>query len=154
MKVYISGPMRGYPEFNYPAFNTAAAKWRQAKLVTVPETDLAASFTYISPTTPTYNHLSVKLDDITVINPAENFGGDSSRTYEEYMKLDFEHVLNSDAIALLPGWEKSEGATKELLVAQTIGLKVYDALTFERIAPPRMMALPRTYWDAVEGALV
>lgn len=27
-KVYIAGPMTGLPEFNYPAFNTAAAAWR------------------------------------------------------------------------------------------------------------------------------
>ena len=26
--VYISGPMRGLPEFNYPAFNEAARMWR------------------------------------------------------------------------------------------------------------------------------
>jgi hypothetical protein len=28
VKVYISGPMTGYPEFNYPAFTAAAASLR------------------------------------------------------------------------------------------------------------------------------
>lgn len=30
MKVYISGPMTGYPEHNYPAFHKEAEKWRAA----------------------------------------------------------------------------------------------------------------------------
>jgi len=30
MKVYISGPMRGLPEKNRPAFNTAAERWTLA----------------------------------------------------------------------------------------------------------------------------
>lgn len=30
VKVYLSGPMSGLPEFNYPAFNAAAAQLRAA----------------------------------------------------------------------------------------------------------------------------
>lgn len=29
MKVYLSGPMQGYPEFNYPLFNKVAAELRE-----------------------------------------------------------------------------------------------------------------------------
>jgi len=28
LRIYISGPMTGYPEFNFPAFNTEAARLR------------------------------------------------------------------------------------------------------------------------------
>lgn len=30
MRLYISGPMTGYPDFNYPAFEAAAARLREA----------------------------------------------------------------------------------------------------------------------------
>lgn len=30
MRVYIAGPMTGLPEFNFPAFHDAAARWRAA----------------------------------------------------------------------------------------------------------------------------
>ena len=30
MKIYLSGPMRGYPDSNYPRFNEVAAKLRAA----------------------------------------------------------------------------------------------------------------------------
>lgn len=29
-RIYVAGPMTGLPEFNYPAFNAAAAAWRAA----------------------------------------------------------------------------------------------------------------------------
>lgn len=43
MKVYISGPMTGYPEFNYPAFAKAAAYWRSCGFEVVSPAELNPS---------------------------------------------------------------------------------------------------------------
>lgn len=97
MIVYLSGPMTGHPDHNYPAFNAAEAQWAARGW--------------------------------EVRNPARNFGGDVTRTREEYMRLDFEHLLAVDAIALLPGWETSHGAKAEVIVAKELGLDLFDAVT-------------------------
>ena len=97
MRIYISGPMTGLPDHNYPAFNAAEAQWEARGW--------------------------------TVRNPARNFGGDENRKREEYMRLDFEHLLEVDAIALLPGWQDSRGARAEIVVALELGLDVFDAIT-------------------------
>lgn len=64
-----------------------------------------------------------------VIDPSENFGGDPSHERHEYMRLDVGHVLNAEAIALLPGWERSRGARLEVAIARELNLPVLDADT-------------------------
>lgn len=68
-----------------------------------------------------------------VLNPAETFGGDTSRTYADYMREDLALLLKADAIAFLPGWRQSKGAMFEHGVAMMLGLEMYDAHTFARI---------------------
>jgi hypothetical protein len=65
-----------------------------------------------------------------VVNPAETDDGDTSKPWDYYMRKDIAHVLTVDAVAVLPGWEKSKGATLEVTIAKELGLKLYDALTF------------------------
>jgi len=103
MRVYLSGPMTGLPDFNYPTFNKVAERLRGLGY------------------------------DVT--NPAENFGGrpDHPGGRSAYMRLDVGHVLDADAVAVLPGWEKSRGARLEVAVALELGLPVIDAETREPI---------------------
>ena len=93
MIAYISGPMTGYPDFNFPAFAAAAATFRGAGW--------------------------------TILSPHENFGGDQTRDYLEYLRADMEAIRQAEAIILLPGWPSSNGARWELQIALGLKLKVY-----------------------------
>jgi hypothetical protein len=94
-KLYISGPMTGYPECNYPAFNAAAKEWRALGW--------------------------------EVINPAENFGGDTTLPRHIYMRRDLEQLLSVDAVACLPNWRGSNGALLEVQIARELGLPVFHS---------------------------
>ena len=77
-----------------------------------------------------------------VHNPAESFSGDTTRPLPEYFRADLHMLLDVEAIALLPNWTQSTGATKELLIAQGLGLKVYDAITMVEIETPKVLCYP------------
>jgi hypothetical protein len=84
--------MTGIPEYNYPLFREV-------------EEQLQAFC----------------LEGDRVINPARNFDGERGRPRAEYLALDIQHVISSDVIVLLPGWENSEGAKLEVSVARALG---------------------------------
>jgi len=55
-----------------------------------------------------------------VINPVKNIGF----TYKEYIDMGLCELMRCDAIYLLKGWEKSNGANLEFLYAVTAGMAV------------------------------
>lgn len=106
--VYLSGPMRGLPNFNYDLFNSTASAMREAGLV--------------------------------VLNPAENFDGDTSREFGEYMRADIKMLLKAGSIFLLPGWQDSEGARIEYQIAKSLGLDVIYHAEADQTEPAEMTA--------------
>ena len=101
--LYIAGPMRGVELFNFPAFDDAAKRLRA--------------------------------HGYQVKNPAEldRVWGFSEYTAElptdflrQAMKRDLSAICDHcDGLALLPGWEKSQGTGVEIALADLLGLKVH-----------------------------
>lgn len=95
--VYLSGPMTGLPDWNYPAFNEAAEKLRaQGHRV--------------------YNPAQFEHDGAMEDFPLRS-------AFAEYSRF---ICMEADTIVLLPGWEKSPGANVELSLARICGLEVRE----------------------------
>lgn len=58
-----------------------------------------------------------------VVNPAE-INIDPAKGWAECMRADIAALVTCDAIAMLPGWDKSPGATLEHHIATRLGLLV------------------------------
>lgn len=65
-----------------------------------------------------------------VINPAE-INDDPAAKWEDCMRADIAQLVNCDSIHLLPGWEKSRGATLEHHIAAALGFDVLFAVVPE-----------------------
>lgn len=75
-----------------------------------------------------------------VVNPAE-LNPDTTMTWEECLRVDIRELCSCDAIALMPGWERSKGANLELHVAHRLGLEVIHLpLQFDLVAHLRRQA--------------
>lgn len=93
--LYIAGPMSSLPDFNYPAFNTAATMLR--------------GFGY-----DVLNPVDAEKDNPTPGTP---------QAWDWYMRRALKMVLRADALAMLPGSQNSKGARLERLVAESLGME-------------------------------
>lgn len=102
-RYYLAGPMRGYPLSNFPAFFTAARalQARGLEIVSPAEKDIEAGFDFTRPP------------------EGQNFDLHAA------FKWDFQAVVDTRGIVLLPGWRESKGAAAERLVAELCGKEVY-----------------------------
>jgi hypothetical protein len=100
MKIYLAGPMRGKPCSNFAAFDYAAYKLR------------AQGHEVFSPADHDRSLGLTGEDEAAAIAVSRDlFDADTHYICKE-----------AHAIALLPGWEQSEGATAENALAKALGL--------------------------------
>lgn len=112
MKIYLAGPMRGKPNFNFPAFDYAAAKFREQGHEVF---------------SPADHDRKVNGPEIE-INPT----GDEAVCEKQFgfsirdaLGADLAWICReADAVALLPGWEQSTGATAERATGVALGLSL------------------------------
>ncbi len=102
--IYIAGPMRGRPRFNYPAFDDARDR-------------LSKAFDVISPADLDREARGAEAD------PADF----TEAMLDEAIARDVAALTSGKvhAIALLEGHEESQGATAERCLAEWLGLDVY-----------------------------
>lgn len=61
-----------------------------------------------------------------VVNPVE-LDDTTHKSRYTYMRQDIKALMDCDAIAMLPGWQKSEGAQAEYDAAIACGIAVFDS---------------------------
>lgn len=104
MIVYIAGPMRGIPEFNFPAFFDAEERLSRAghKVISPASHDVELGFAWQGKT----GH-----EDLTTLD----------FDLKAALAWDLAQVLACDTVALLPGWQQSAGARAEVAAAEAVG---------------------------------
>lgn len=116
MKIYVAGPMRGYPEFNFPAFHDAAARLR------------AKGHEVFSPAEKDKErHGGVDISKGNATGDETLAALSHGFSLRDALREDTEWICrHADAIALLPGWSTSKGANAERALAIALGLELID----------------------------
>jgi len=109
---YITGPMRGYVQFNFPAFDAAAKLLRKQGCNVISPADLDRA---------------EGLDPMTDPDAFEKHGVQYPDYLRKIAARDTRAILSldpakRDGMALLPGWEKSTGARAEVALGLWLGL--------------------------------
>lgn len=102
MKLYILGPMRGYKDFNFPAFDEARD------------------------TLESMGHLVVSPADMDRTLDGFDPAKDKPKDSRFYMSRDIPELLKCQGAACLPGWTRSELGLVEAHTAFRCGLKLYE----------------------------
>ena len=106
MNIYLAGPMKDIPDYNYPAFAKAAFELRKEG----------------------HDVFSPAEADVEKWGSKEachaHFDRDRLGALRIALGQDLAYITtHADAIAVLPGWENSKGVAAELATARALGLE-------------------------------
>lgn len=102
MVYYICGGMRGYANFNFPAFYEAEKELEKMGHIGV---------------NPARHDRELGFDETK---------GEVTQAYlRKAFAWDLAQVCESDGVVVLPGWHRSRGARAEVATAKSLGLPIY-----------------------------
>lgn len=107
--VYITGPMRGQPQYNFPAFYKAQAMLEMwgYRVINPARIDIERGKA----------HWNQSLQNVIL---------DNKFTIEDALSRDFNEILTrADALVVLGGFESSVGANREIAFGTSIGRKAF-----------------------------
>lgn len=105
MRVFISGPMKGYAAHNYPAFDAAAAQLRSLGFEVVNPAAIGRHYGI---------HAQCPADQDTV---------------KTLLLSDLAALAYCDAMLLLPGHERSDGSHIEEVFGEYFGVPAFERIT-------------------------
>ena len=108
---YVSGPMTGIPEHNYPAFQSATIKLRRLGLKVISPHEIPAP--------------PIKIQD-------------QDKLWQYYMDRCMEQMNECQAFVMLKGWPKSRGAMQEFTRAQ---MEEWEAFYFYQENPGKLIEM-------------
>lgn len=105
---------------------------------------------------PTFHAAAAQLRaaGFTVLNPAD-YGLDE-KNWAACLRRDLRDMLRAEAVAVLPGWENSRGATLETDVARRLGMPIYPLheLLGEAVTTSKQVGLSQLTLTAVDAETV
>lgn len=112
MKIYLAGPMRGIPHFNFPAFRAGAQLLR------------GQGHEVFSPAERDNEHHGTDISAGNLTGSEEQAVQAHGFSLRDALAADLEYICqHAEAIALLPGWARSMGVAAELATAKALGLE-------------------------------
>lgn len=113
---YLSGPMTGIPQFNFPAFERAAKELREI------------GYDVTSP-----HELDSKENQQMAWNSPDGVDTGQGESWGTCLARDIKLIADSvDGIIFLPGWENSKGARMEasMAIIKSLPFRVYSATQY------------------------
>jgi len=105
MKIYLSGPISGKPDFNRKAFQSAKDK-------IIKECSPVTDIEVVNP---------LDIADLINVEFIER-GNFREPAWEDYMKRDITELMGASCVYLLDGWRDSRGANVEHFLALTLNI--------------------------------
>lgn len=111
--IYVAGPMRGYENWNYEAFDRQAKALEEVgwKVINPGEMD---------------REYSQELVDTSPFDFDPNLNYHDQEFLRKVLARDMNFICNEcTAIYMMKGWEKSKGAKAEWTLAKALGLDIF-----------------------------